>query len=298
MRGEPRASAGELVSAGGGVSSISSSERSSSSPTTRHSPNVSAGSMPSSASAASSGISDALGGRHGALRRALVVTLVERRRDHGQRPGVVLGELAAGAEQALDLGDPVGRNGKPRQRVADQDHVAAGLRDAAGHAPGRARRSAPAPRARGRPGRARARRPGAPRSQAGASSGRSSISSTISFGLAPRRRPGRARAGASSARSAAPPGSARAGRRPAAPAGRPRGRARRRRRRAAIRRGGRLRRQLVEVDPALLLRLAAVHPVDVDQRAVALAATRRRARGRTPRRPAGSSQRRTCEAET
>ena len=128
----------------------------------------------------------------------------ERGRDHGQRAAA--GEVAPGAEQALDLVDVAGGEREPRERVADEDHVGAATRRAGGRARAPARRSAPA-----RPGAMSAvaianSATGSASRHAVASSGRSSISSTITFAVsrggggagerAQQRRPARARGGA------------------------------------------------------------------------------------------------------
>ena len=99
----------------------------------------------------------------------------------------VLGEVAPGAEQALDLGDVAGGDREPRERVARSGSRRCRTRRAGGRARARARRSAPA-----RPGASSAvaianSATGSASRQAVASSGRSSISSTITLGGRPSR---------------------------------------------------------------------------------------------------------------
>ncbi len=136
----------------------------------------------------------------------------------------VLGELATGAEQPLDLVDAAGGEREPRERVADQRPTSlAGLGRAAWPARARARRCGAARPAPGRRWRSRTRPSGSASRQAVASSGRSSTSSTTHSASVAAISGRRSRAAGSSGPSAARRGRGPAGRRRAARADRPRG---------------------------------------------------------------------------
>ena len=184
----------------------SSGARSSSSLETRHSPARSAGNDAGRGQLGVERDQRALGRDHRALGGAIVLGALDHGRDHGQRARPLLGQVAPGAEQALDLGGVARR--RPRAATASRRSARRPRppRPAAAPARGPARRRRTCSAGASSAVAAAISASGSASRQAVASSGRSSISSTTSSGPStPRDRRREAAQERRAARSAGPP---------------------------------------------------------------------------------------------